>query len=72
VPKYFTSKGATGRVLLVWLIRHSDNPDRITLLRSKIQILTSSEDNESFLDEDEKSSLVIILSFLIIIVFYPF
>ncbi len=46
--------------LLVRLIRHSDNPDRVGLLRSLLQIHTSSEDDESFLDEDEKSVMALI------------
>lgn len=46
--------------LLVRLIRHSDNPDRVGLLRSLLEIQTTSADDETFLDEDEKSVLALI------------
>ena len=47
--------------LLVRLIRHSDNPDRVGLLRSLLQIHPSScDDDEAFLDEDEKSVMALI------------
>lgn len=47
--------------LLVRLIRHSDNPDRVGLLRSLLQIHPGScDDDEAFLDEDEKSVMALI------------
>lgn len=46
--------------LIVRLIRHSDNPDRVGLLRSLLQTQSSDEDDEAFLDEDEKSVMALI------------
>lgn len=46
--------------LLVRLIRHSDNPDRVGLLRSLLQVKATSPDDETFLDEDEKSVVALI------------
>ncbi|XP_057368356.1 transport and Golgi organization protein 6 homolog [Daphnia carinata] len=45
--------------LIVRLIRHSDNPDRVGLLRSLLQT-QNSDDDEAFLDEDEKSVMALI------------
>lgn len=46
--------------LLARLIRHSDNPDRVGLLRSLLQVQSSNMDDEAFLDEDEKSVMALI------------
>lgn len=46
--------------LLVRLIRHSDNPDRVGLLRSLLVVQVISPDDETFLDEDEKSVMALI------------
>ena len=46
--------------LLARLIRHSDNPDRVGLLRSLLQVEASITEDEAFLDEDEKSVMALI------------
>ena len=45
--------------LLVRLIRHSDNPDRVGLLRSLLQVQCTNLNEEAFLDEDEKCVLAL-------------
>ena len=41
--------------LLVRLIRHNDSPDRVGLLRSLLTVEAADTEDESFLDEDERS-----------------